>query len=81
MIPNEVDSMSAAFEENRQSMGQVVATMQQHIDQIQLGKIKDRENYPLFISLGGGEEARKRHAGRNKLLPRDRINKLLDVGY
>ncbi|WAQ99364.1 MCCB-like protein, partial [Mya arenaria] len=27
---------------------------------------------------GGGEKARERHVSRNKLLPRDRINKLLD---
>jgi 3-methylcrotonyl-CoA carboxylase beta subunit len=32
------------------------------------------------IKLGGGEEARKRHIGRDKLLPRDRIDKLLDPG-
>lgn len=30
------------------------------------------------IALGGGETARQRHLGRNKLLPRDRIGNLLD---
>ncbi len=30
------------------------------------------------LSLGGGEVAIKRHLSRNKLLPRERINKLLD---
>lgn len=30
--------------------------------------------------LGGGEHARDRHLSRGKLLPRDRINKLLDPG-
>ncbi len=31
-------------------------------------------------SLGGGTEARERHAKRGKLLPRDRVNALLDPG-
>ena len=31
-------------------------------------------------ALGGGEEARERHVGRGKLLPRDRVNGLLDPG-
>ncbi|MGI4954084.1 MAG: carboxyl transferase domain-containing protein [Janthinobacterium lividum] len=32
------------------------------------------------IRLGGGEAARARHAGRGKLLPRDRVRLLLDPG-
>jgi len=32
------------------------------------------------VSLGGGERARKKHLARGKLLPRDRIRTLLDVG-
>jgi len=32
------------------------------------------------IKEGGGEEARKRHLGRNKLLPRERVRTLLDPG-
>jgi len=32
------------------------------------------------VALGGPEEARKRHAGRGKLLPRQRVERLLDVG-
>ncbi|KAJ3299509.1 Methylcrotonoyl-CoA carboxylase beta chain, mitochondrial [Borealophlyctis nickersoniae] len=32
------------------------------------------------IKQGGGEEARKRHLSRKKLLPRDRIDALLDPG-
>jgi 3-methylcrotonyl-CoA carboxylase beta subunit len=32
------------------------------------------------ISLGGGEEARKKHTARDKLLPRDRVTALLDPG-
>ena len=32
------------------------------------------------VALGGGERARDRHVGRGKLLPRDRIDSLLDPG-
>ncbi len=32
------------------------------------------------VALGGGEEARKKHTGRGKMLPRDRVQGLLDVG-
>jgi 3-methylcrotonyl-CoA carboxylase beta subunit len=31
-------------------------------------------------ALGGGEEARQRHVGRGKMLPRDRVHGLLDAG-
>src|SRR5213083_2529211 len=31
-------------------------------------------------ALGGPEDSRKRHAGRGKLLPRDRVMRLLDPG-
>jgi 3-methylcrotonyl-CoA carboxylase beta subunit len=32
------------------------------------------------VALGGGEEARKKHTGRGKMLPRDRVQGLLDLG-
>ncbi|MDP1829856.1 MAG: carboxyl transferase domain-containing protein [Archangium sp.] len=32
------------------------------------------------ISEGGGEDARKKHTSRGKLLPRERVNQLLDPG-
>jgi hypothetical protein len=32
------------------------------------------------VLKGGGDDARKRHLSRNKLLPRDRIQRLLDPG-
>src|SRR5690606_33244227 len=31
-------------------------------------------------AMGGGEAARKRHLARGKLLPRDRVDQLLDPG-
>jgi len=33
------------------------------------------------ITLGGNEEARKRHTSKNKLLARDRVDKLLDPKF
>jgi len=33
------------------------------------------------IKLGGGERSRERHLGRGKLLPRDRVNALLDLPF
>jgi 3-methylcrotonyl-CoA carboxylase beta subunit len=32
------------------------------------------------VALGGGERARERHTGRGKLLPRERVDRLLDPG-
>ncbi|WP_461666040.1 carboxyl transferase domain-containing protein [Gordonia sputi] len=32
------------------------------------------------VAVGGGERARERHSSRGKLLPRDRVDGLLDVG-
>ena len=32
------------------------------------------------IAQGGGDDARKKHVGRGKLLPRDRVQMLLDPG-
>ncbi|KAI8391463.1 methylcrotonoyl-CoA carboxylase beta chain [Radiomyces spectabilis] len=40
--------------------------------------IDDLELVTEKIKLGGGETARQRHLSRNKMLPRDRINRLLD---
>ncbi len=32
------------------------------------------------VAEGGGERARKRHTDRGKLLPRERVDRLLDAG-
>lgn len=46
-----------------------------------MGKlITELEQKTAQIQQGGDEVARKRHLSRNKLLPRDRINRLLDSG-
>jgi 3-methylcrotonyl-CoA carboxylase beta subunit len=41
---------------------------------------EDLRGLAARISLGGPEEARARHLARGKLLPRDRVEKLLDPG-
>ena len=33
------------------------------------------------VSVGGGAEARAKHTARGKLLPRDRVQLLLDPGH
>jgi 3-methylcrotonyl-CoA carboxylase beta subunit len=42
--------------------------------------VDDLEENVARIKLGGGEKARAKHVGRDKLLPRERIRQLLDVG-
>ena len=33
------------------------------------------------MTLGGGEKARQLHLSRKKMLPRDRVNNLIDPGF
>lgn len=42
--------------------------------------VQDLKDKLQHIALGGGEQARKKHTDRGKLLPRDRIALLLDPG-
>ncbi|HEX2531545.1 MAG TPA: carboxyl transferase domain-containing protein [Burkholderiaceae bacterium] len=44
------------------------------------GLVDDLKAKVAKIALGGGEEARKKHVARGKLLPRDRVQMLLDPG-
>jgi 3-methylcrotonyl-CoA carboxylase beta subunit len=60
-----IDTASPAFQENK-------AHMQTLVDDL---KVK-----LSAIHEGGGEKAQKRHLSRGKLLPRDRVNTLLDKG-
>lgn len=50
-------------------------------DTVTLGNTEPCVFTPYFISTGGGERARKLHTSRGKLLPRERIDRLLDPGY
>ncbi len=45
--------------------------------QVQVDDLKEKLE---TIKLGGGERSRERHLSRGKLLPRDRVNALLDAG-
>lgn len=56
---------SPEFEKNRAAMQALVDDLKAKLD---------------VISQGGGEEARNRHTARGKLLPRQRIDALLDAG-
>ena len=60
-----IDTASEAYEENR-------AAMQALVD--------DLRRVCSKVAQGGGERARDRHLGRGKLLPRQRIEALLDEG-
>ncbi|KAJ3218555.1 Methylcrotonoyl-CoA carboxylase beta chain, mitochondrial [Dinochytrium kinnereticum] len=65
VIENTIDTTSDEFKENATRMNLLTARLREDV-----GRIKQ----------GGGEVARKRHLSRNKLLPRDRIDSLLDKG-
>ncbi len=54
------------IQENKQAMDRLVKDLQFKVSQFQ---------------LGGGETAIKRHLSRKKLLPRERIDALLDPGF
>jgi 3-methylcrotonyl-CoA carboxylase beta subunit len=49
-----------------------IAAMQQLVSQL-----RDKT---ALAAMGGGQEARDRHTGRGKLLPRERVERLLDPG-
>tara|TARA_R110002110_G_scaffold400317_2_gene616690 strand:- start:44549 stop:46156 length:1608 start_codon:yes stop_codon:yes gene_type:complete len=64
-IASKVNTQSEAFKHNATHIKQQVAALQELSEQ---------------ISQGGGQAAQLKHTNRGKLLPRDRINKLLDPG-
>ena len=65
ILNSKINTRSESFEQNRQHM-------QDQVD--------DLRAQVATIQLGGGEKARDRHTSRGKLLPRERINRLLDPG-
>lgn len=65
VLSTAIDTGAAAFAANR-------ACMQRLVDELGANV--------AAAALGGGEAARTRHAGRGKLLPRTRIERLLDAG-
>jgi 3-methylcrotonyl-CoA carboxylase beta subunit len=64
-IQTKLNSRSDEFKTNRDNM---------------LSLVEDLRSKVAAISLGGGERAREKHLSRGKLLPRDRIETLLDDG-
>lgn len=65
MLDSGVNPRSPAFATNRDRMAALVQELRGVADQIR---------------LGGDEASRRRHTGRGKLLPRDRVRMLIDPG-
>src|ERR1700733_2665111 len=65
VLRSQVDPASAAFEENRR-------------DHAQLADDLDRQF--ARVLAGGGPEAAEKHTARGKLLPRERVARILDRG-
>nr|MCS5553203.1 methylcrotonoyl-CoA carboxylase [SAR324 cluster bacterium] len=60
-----IDFHSEDYKRNAKRMKSLVSDLQEKMEN---------------TSIGGSEEARKKHIGRGKLLPRERVNLLLDSG-
>jgi len=65
ILETKIDRNSDAFRENAAGMREFVDDLRATI---------------AGIERGGGDQARERHLGRGKLLPRDRVGRLLDPG-
>jgi 3-methylcrotonyl-CoA carboxylase beta subunit len=65
VIRSKIDPRAATFRANAAAMDALVADLRAKV---------------ALIKQGGGEAARERHLGRGKLLPRERVRALLDVG-
>jgi 3-methylcrotonyl-CoA carboxylase beta subunit len=64
-IQSEIDSSSERFRANHERMTALAADLRKQLE---------------AASLGGGEDARRKHTSRGKLLPRERVQSLLDTG-
>ena len=65
ILTSEIDTRSDAFKRNTEAMRAQLEDLRRRTEQVR---------------LGGGEESRKRHVSRGKLLPRERVRALLDPG-
>ncbi|GAB4367066.1 MAG: carboxyl transferase domain-containing protein [Kiloniellaceae bacterium] len=65
LIPSKIDPRDPQFAENRRANQALVDDLRARVER---------------IKQGGGEAARERHLGRGKLLPRERVRRLLDSG-
>jgi 3-methylcrotonyl-CoA carboxylase beta subunit len=64
-IASQLDATSAGYAANREA---------------QLGLARELKERLAEAALGGPEKSRERHLARGKLLPRERIDQLLDDG-
>src|ERR1700704_1880243 len=64
-IKSQLDTRSAEFRANAERMKGLIADLRKKI---------------ATVSLGGAQAARDRHVARGKMLPRERVDKLLDPG-
>lgn len=64
-LTSQINTNSQEFKDNKMAMDALVEQLQQRINQ---------------IALGGDEKARNRHLEHGKLLPRERLQQLLDPG-
>src|SRR5215472_7473018 len=64
-IETRLDTRDPTFVANRAALSALVADLKDRVKEIE---------------AGGGEAARSRHAGRGKLLPRERVRTLIDPG-
>ena len=65
ILRSKLNPGSDEFQENTRANQALVTDLREQLDR---------------VSLGGGERARQRHVGRGKLLPRERVDRLLDPG-
>src|SRR5690606_39560750 len=65
VLPTQIDPRSPEFEDNRQHLAALADELRTQLDK---------------VAAGGGEKARDKHLARGKLLPRQRIDALLDPG-
>ena len=65
VIHSKLNPRAAEFRSNAESMARLVADLRDKVAR---------------VSEGGGATARERHLSRGKLLPRERVRRLLDVG-
>jgi 3-methylcrotonyl-CoA carboxylase beta subunit len=65
VLASTIDTRSPSYRANAEAMSKLVADLRAKV---------------AGNAQGGGESARKKHTARGKLLPRDRVEKLLDPG-
>ncbi len=65
VLNSQIKPSSPEFKENASAMAELTG---------------DLEKIRTSVALGGSEKSRKRHIDRGKLLPRQRVNQLLDPG-